>query len=134
MSETKTTEKAVHCSAMTDGATARTGRPKIEIDQRVFEELCKIQCTQSEICAVLGVTDKTLTSWCKRTYKKSFSEVFRQKREGGFASLRRMQFALASENAAMAIFLGKNYLGQTDKKEVNMSADASITFVDDLKE
>lgn len=120
MSETKT--------------TARTGRPKIEIDQRVFEELCKIQCTQSEICAVLGVTDKTLTSWCKRTYKKSFSEVFRQKREGGFASLRRMQFALASENAAMAIFLGKNYLGQTDKKEVNMSADASITFVDDLKD
>lgn len=120
--------------ATTATTTKPTGRPKIEIDQRQFEELCKIQCTASEICSVLGVTDKTLYSWCKRTYKKPFSVVFREKREGGFASLRRTQFALAQENAAMAIFLGKNYLGQTDKKEVNMSADASITFVDDLRE
>ena len=44
----------------------------------------------------------------------SFSEVFRQKREGGKASLRRMQWRLAERNAAMAIFLGKNILGQRD--------------------
>lgn len=110
-----------------------TGRPKIEIDKEQFEELCKIQCTQAEICAVLGITDKTLTNWCKKTYKKSFSEIFKEKRAGGFASLRRTQFALANDNAAMAIFLGKNYLGQSDKKEINMSADTTINIIEDLK-
>ncbi len=37
------------------------------IDKKVFESLCAIQCTQQEICGVLDVDDKTLTSWCKAT-------------------------------------------------------------------
>ena len=89
-------------------------RPNAEINKQTFENLCIIQCTEEEICTVLGVTDKTLTNWCRRTYNMSFSEVFRQKREGGKASLRRMQWRLAERNAAMAIFLGKNILGQRD--------------------
>lgn len=40
-------------------------------------------------CGWFGVTDKTLNSWCKRTYKASFSEVFRQKRGKGVHSDRR---------------------------------------------
>ena len=33
-------------------------------------------------------------------------------------SLRRMQYKLAEKNTAMAIFLGKQYLGQKDNIEV----------------
>ena len=29
------------------------GRPKKEIDQRQFENLCGLQCTQEEICGFL---------------------------------------------------------------------------------
>lgn len=76
-----------------------------------------IQCTEEEICAVLDVTDKTLAAWCRRTYGRRFSEVFTEKKAGGKASLRRNQWKLAETNPTMAIFLGKNYLGQTDKKE-----------------
>lgn len=90
------------------------GRPKKHIDIKQFESMCAIQCTEKEICAVLGVSDKTLSAWCHRTYKKSFSEVFREKRELGKASLRRNQWKLAERNVSMAIFLGKNYLGQSD--------------------
>ena len=93
----------------------KNGRPQKEIDKKVFENLCGIQCTMSEILAVLDITDKTLTRWCKQTYGKSFSEVFKEKRQLGFISLRRTQFRLAEKSAAMAIFLGKNYLGQSDK-------------------
>lgn len=90
-------------------------RPRKEINQHNFENLCGLQCTKEEICGFFGVTDKTLEGWCKRTYKRGFSEVFREKRGAGKISLRRAQFRLAEKNAAMAIFLGKQYLGQQDK-------------------
>ena len=93
---------------------AKTGRPRAVIDKDQFEKLCGLQCTEAEILAWFGVTDKTLTRWCKETYKKSFSEIFKEKRETGKISLRRHQWRLAEKNAAMAIFLGKNYLGQRD--------------------
>lgn len=89
-------------------------RPK-EIDQKQFENLCGLQCTYEEICSWFDVTDKTLNSWCKRTYGKNFSEVFREKRGRGKISLRRTQWELAKKNASMAIFLGKQYLGQSDQ-------------------
>ncbi len=91
------------------------GRPRKEISQAEFEKLCGLQCTKEEICGWFDVTDKTLEAWCKRTYCKGFSEIFREKRGAGKISLRRMQFQLAKKSAAMAIFLGKNYLGQTDR-------------------
>ena len=100
------------------------GRPKKEIDQKTFENLCGIQCTKSEVCAVLDITDKTLESWCKKTYGIGFSEVFAIKREKGKVSLRRSQFRLAEKNAAMAIFLGKNYLGQKDVLEADFNPES----------
>ena len=93
-------------------------RPRKDIDREEFEKLCGLQCTYNEICDWFGVTDKTLNAWCKRTYRMRFSEVFQQKRGLGKISLRRMQFRLAEKSAAMAIFLGKQYLGQTDVQEV----------------
>lgn len=76
---------------------AKTGRPKKEIDQDRFEKLCGLQCTKEDICDFFGVTDKTIDAWCKRTYKESFSVVFKQKRGKGKCSLRRYQFALAQK-------------------------------------
>jgi hypothetical protein len=96
---------------------AKMGRPKKEIDKEKFESMCAYQCTLEEICAFLGVTDKTLNTWCRKTYGVTFSEVFKQKREMGKMSLRRKQWKLADKSASMAIFLGKQYLGQTDKVE-----------------
>jgi hypothetical protein len=50
-----------------------------------------------------------------------------QKRQAGFVSLRRKQYELAmAGNATMLIFLGKQYLGQADKREV--AAPEPITF------
>ena len=79
-----------------------------------FEKLCAMQCTEEEICAWFDVTDKTLSGWCQRTYGTGFSEVYDKKREVGKISLRRAQFRLAEKSAAVAIWLGKQYLGQRD--------------------
>lgn len=98
-------------------------RPRKEIDQKQFENLCGLQCTLEEICGWFGITDKTLDSWCKRTYHASFSEVFKQKRGNGKISLRRSQWRLAEKSAAMAIWLGKQYLGQRDQIETTIAVD-----------
>jgi hypothetical protein len=93
-------------------------RPRKEINQKQFENLCGLQCTKEEICAFFDITDKTLESWCRRTYKVGFSEIFRAKRELGRMSLRRSQMKMAETNPTMAIWLGKQYLGQRDNKDI----------------
>lgn len=108
-------------------------KPLKEIDKKQFELLCGLQCTEEEICSFFDVTDKTLTRWCKRTYKKRFSEVFKQKRQRGHVSLRRSQFKLSESNPTMAIWLGKQYLGQKDGSRVTEEISASDGFIEALK-
>lgn len=107
-------------------------RPRKEIDSKIFESLCKLQCTEAEICSFLDVSDKTLAAWCKRTYNESFSEVYKKKSEGGKISLRRAQFRLAEKSAVMAIFLGKQYLGQSDNPDKPSGGAVDDGFMDAL--
>ena len=94
------------------------GRPRKEINKTEFEKLCFLQCTEREFCSWFDVSDETLNKWCKENYDgRTFLDVFKEKRENGLISLRRTQFQLAEKSPAMAIFLGKNLLGQTDKLE-----------------
>lgn len=102
------------------------GRPKKEIDKNTFEGLCRIQCTKDEMCEILDINEKTLTRWCEEEYGEGFYDTYKKKSAVGKASLRRSQFKLAETNTAMAIFLGKNYLGQTDKQEHEVNAELSI--------
>lgn len=88
------------------------GRPKFEIDYELVRKLANIQCTQKEIASILGCSDRTLQN------DEEFMRVFKEGIESGRASLRRYQFKLAEKNASMAIFLGKQYLGQRDNIEV----------------
>ena len=90
------------------------GRPRKEIDKKIFESLCGLQCTLEEIAGVFDCSADTIERWCKREYKQTFAEVYKKHSAKGKMSLRRTQFKLAEKSAAMAIFLGKNYLGQKD--------------------
>lgn len=114
---------------------AKTGRPKIAIDQKIFENLCAIQCTEVEICSCFDCCEDTLNKWCKENYKDengksmTFSEVFAVKRQKGRASLRRAQFQLAEKgNATMLIWLGRNYLGQKDVPDESIDTEDSDAF------
>ena len=98
------------------------GRPKIEFTQETWkqlEDMAQIFCTGEEMASIIGVSFDTLEKRVKETHGISFTEWFDQKSSGGRKSLRRAQFHLAKKNAAMGIWLGKQYLGQKDQMEVD---------------
>lgn len=118
---TKATTKKSPVKA-TKGTEKKIGRPKAIIDARQFEELCRMQCTQREICSVLGVTDKTLMKWCIETYGVPYSEAYNKYADCGKTNLRHIQFRMAEAGSErMAIWLGKQYLGQSDKQDVTVA-------------
>jgi hypothetical protein len=81
-----------------------------------LSELARIHCTKAEIAGVLGVSRPTFDAFLDR--EPDAREAFENGIEEGKASLRRTQFRLAERSAAMAIFLGKNLLGQRDVADV----------------
>lgn len=101
------------------------------INKDTFEGLCRIFCTQEEILAVLNVSYETLRSWVKQEYNGARTEdVMKDIRETGKASLRRLQLKHAEKNVTMAIWLGKQYLGQKD--QIEEVSHEQIEFISDI--
>ena len=88
------------------------GRPKFIIDYGKVEAMASVMATQEEIANFLGCSRDTLMR------DEQFCNIYKKGLDTGKMSLRRKQFKLADKNASMAIFLGKNYLGQKDNVEI----------------
>jgi hypothetical protein len=106
------------------------GRPGKEIDWSMFENLCGIHCTQSEIASMLKVHPDTLRDNAIKYYGgDEFSSIYKKFQESGKCSLRRNQFAMSKSNASMAIWLGKQYLGQKDiEQTITVSPETAIQY------
>jgi len=106
------------------------GRPKIEINWDVVDDLCEVQCTSDEICAALKISEDTLERACKRDKKCLFADYSKQKRRAGFVSLRHKQFEMAmAGDRTMLIWLGKQYLGQSENIEERRNFEKDVTPV-----
>jgi len=102
------------------------GRPRLEFDLRLVEDLARLQCTEAEMASLLGFTRE---GFRKRKHRQpELVGVIEKGREAGQCSLRRLQWKSASNgNIAMQIWLGKQYLGQREPRhevELNDAADA----------
>lgn len=93
------------------------GPPHKPINWELFEELCSLQCTQVEIASCLKIHPDTLRDNVKIHYGEDYSMVYIKHSENGKISLRRYQYNMSKTNTAMAIWLGKHWLGQWDKVE-----------------
>ena len=96
-------------------------RPRLEIDKDQFKKLCGIQCTEEEIASWFKCSVDTIERWCKREFSMSFAETFKMFSADGKISLRRIQFRMAETNCSMAIWLGKQYLGQKEQQEISVA-------------
>ena len=94
------------------------GCPKIEIDIKLVQKLCEIQCTGEEIASVIGVSYNTLVRRVKELGYRGFEDYYKKNSQIGKASLRRLQWGTAVKgNVSMQIWLGKQILGQKDRVE-----------------
>lgn len=86
------------------------GRPKKELDIQQIETLAEIQCTMEEIAAVMRVDRDTL--------ERRYMDEIKRGRERGKTLLRRAQWkkAISENSTAMQIWLGKVWLGQSDRE------------------
>ena len=103
-----------------------------ELGEALIETLAGFMCTDEEIAASMSdknerISVDTLTN---ENNGATFAECKEKGQAHGKVSLRRNQFKLSESSAVMAIFLGKNYLDQTDKQEVKteLGGDGSIVF------
>ncbi len=93
------------------------GRPRIEIDFKQLARMCSIQCTKEECANLFGMSVDTLTLRIQETTGDGFTAFNKIHAAKGKRSLRRAQFRLALRgNAALLIWLGKQWLGQEDKQ------------------
>jgi hypothetical protein len=90
----------------------RGGHPERSINLVELEKLCALQCTQAEIASWFGVSRPTVE---RRAQEPEYREAMERGYARGRISLRRKQMQLAEQgNATMLVWLGKQYLGQKD--------------------
>jgi hypothetical protein len=82
-----------------------------EINEDIVRGLAGIMCTYKEMSEVLGCSVDTL--------ERHFADTIKEAQSNGRQSLRRFQYKAAEKgNSALLIWLGKQWLGQSDKSEV----------------
>lgn len=92
------------------------GRPKRQFNEEevsLITEYALNNCHLDTIALALGIAKTTLV--------RHYGTIISKKRAEGRVRLRAYQANLAKNNPAMAIFLGKNELNQTDRQEVYQS-------------
>lgn len=109
---------------------AKRGRPRKDISKEQFEKLCGLQCTKKELAAFFDCSEDTIENFCHREYGDNFSAVYNKYASIGNISLRRTQFKLAERSASMAIWLGKQILGQEDKIAIQTIEQAVIDDIE----
>jgi len=103
------------------------GRPLIKIDWELVDRMCGIHCTGEEQAGMLSIDYDTLDRACQREKGVNFAEYFKQKSANGKMSLRRRQYTAAMEGQpTMMVWLGKQWLGQTDKIESDLNVSGGL--------
>lgn len=100
------------------------GRPRFEIDYAAVEKLAGIQCTQEEIASYLGCSVDTLTRDDK------FCGIYKSAIDKGRMSLRRHQWkALEAGDKTMLVWLGKQYLRQSERQELTGGESGPVQMI-----
>ena len=102
-------------------------RPKKEINETLVLKLARIGCTVEEIASMCGCG--------KSLIEQRFQAAVKKGREGFKTSLRRQQFLAAKKGSIpMLIWLGKQYLGQSEPQTQQQSEggtwNVTVEYVD----
>ena len=112
------------------------GRPRADIDWNKVDALCRFHAPANDIADALAIVDKTvsyntLDLRAAKDFGMTFSEYVEQKKATLCRNrLRELQWDSAVKgNVTMQIWLGKQYLGQTDKSDTKIDGGLTIEIV-----
>ena len=97
---------------------ARPKRIFTKEEKASIEQMALDNCHMDTIGLALGIAKNTLI--------RHYGAYISQKRAEGRTILRDNQVKMSKDNVAMAIFLGKNELGQTDKHDHILSGQVTL--------
>lgn len=119
-------------------AKNKGGRPKVAINWEVFDAMCISHCTLWEIADYFDCSTDSVQRAVKREFKMSFAAYYNKKAAFGKTSLRRKQFQTAMSNrpgsVTMQVWLGKQWLNQTDTVEVSGPGGGPIPHEIEIKD
>lgn len=99
----------------------KAGRPAVPVDLNQVSELAQLGCSEADIAAVLGMSQRTFQR--KKKASKKIGEAIEIGHGKMRFQLRMYQLQAAKKlNPALLIWLGKNHLGQSDKIEMKTDA------------
>lgn len=106
----------------------------ISVNWKDFDKLLSMQCTLREVASFFECSEDTIENIVKKEKLCTFSEYSREKKANGKRQLRKRQMDIAMQgNTTMLIWLGKQYLDQKDKNEIEHSGNINISiFKDEL--
>ena len=91
----------------------KRGRPKLDIDSDKVEMLASFGCSTVEIAKLHNCDEHTI--------RKRFKDELERGRESMKIKLRQLQWKQGENgNTSLLIFLGKQYLGQSDRNELEL--------------
>jgi hypothetical protein len=98
----------------------KPGRPPADVDLEQLEKLSELQCTQEEIASFFRLSLSTIK---RLAATPEVRNILDRGAALGRIRLRRQQFKLLREGSnPMAIWLGKQFLGQRDRVEQTLRA------------
>ena len=113
------------------------GRQKRKLnadEKRIVRDLCGIFCTKTEVASILHCDVKILDRLCAEAFDyelggcTGFADAFAAFSATGRRSIRRKQLELALEgDKTMLVWLGKNYLGQSEDGSESDRSPAALT-------
>jgi|TARA_R110000765_G_scaffold363250_1_gene453438 hypothetical protein len=93
--------------------TKKTGRKPVDVSADKVEMLSSFGCSTVEIARLHNCSEATI--------RTKFKEEIERGRESMKIKLRQLQWKTAEQGSnAMLIFLGKQYLGQSDRNEFEL--------------
>lgn len=100
------------------------GRPRIEFDDKEWERIniaCQFKMLAEDVAGLADCSVDTLEKRIREKHDCTFTEFRSQRMATTKLNLFSKQVSTAMEgNPTMLIWLGKNYLNQTDKQETTM--------------
>ena len=99
-----------------------------DLTKEVFEDLAALQCEVPEILGYIGATEKKLSAWCRKAYRRPLDDMLRMIRQDGLIAIRRASFEQLKKSATIISQQYNRFLPSAGAEDRSQADDAIRAF------